>query len=181
MPLTFVSLTDADDKVPPSTARHRTAEMKIQAPFSPNQVQILNERQCHVDGGVPFHPFTCPNRDEGVTYDADTPDYSQSTHGTGGDRGVLIATEQGWVCPHCDYRQDWAHAAMVEQPVPVGEVFKNFPTISAILSGISPSSMDKMIASYRDLAARGKPGAKVMLDCLQRRRTAIAQACACHS
>jgi hypothetical protein len=28
----------------------------------------------------------------------------------------LLATKAGWLCPHCDYRQDWAHPFMVASP-----------------------------------------------------------------
>jgi hypothetical protein len=58
---------------------------QIQAPFTEDQVNSLNEYQ---PSGV-FHPFTC-----------------------GGDkcRNDLVATKEGWVCPdpECDYTQDWA-------------------------------------------------------------------------
>ena len=149
--------------------------MKITAPFTPAQVQVLNERQVHVDGSMPIHPFTCPNRGEGISYDdAGTADYSGATHGTeGGDRGILIATEAGWICPHCGYRQDWAHAAMAERPVPVGEMFKDFPTIAEIYGVVRPDALDPLIAQYRTLAAHGRPGAEVMWFCLERRRMTL--------
>lgn len=154
--------------------------MKITAPFTPAQVQALNEGQVHVDGSMPIHPFTCPNRGDGITYDdAGAADETGATHGTeGGDRGILIATESGWVCPHCGYRQDWAHAAMAERPVPVGEMFKDFPTIAQIYGAVRPEALDPLIANYRALAALGKPGAEVMWFCLERRRMALAGAAA---
>jgi hypothetical protein len=149
--------------------------MKITAPFSSAQVQVLNERQVHVDGSMPIHPFICPNRGEGITYDtAGSADFSGATHGTeGGDRGILIATETAWVCPHCSYRQDWAHAAMAERPVPVGEIFKDFPTIADIYGAVRPEVLDQRIDHYRALAAQGRPGAVVMWFCLERRRMAL--------
>lgn len=61
------------------------------------QVDCLNAYQRHGR----FHPFTCPNRGE---------DGHQMRHG---DLGTLIATENGWVCPDCDYTQDWAHDFML--------------------------------------------------------------------
>ena len=145
--------------------------MKITAPFTPAQVQVLNERQVHVDGSMPIHSFTCPNRGEGITYDAaGIADDWAATHGTeGGDRGILIATEAGWVCPHCGYRQDWAHAAMAERSAPVGEMFKDFPTITAIYGAVRPEVLDSLIAHYRAFAAQGRPGAEVMSFCLERR------------
>lgn len=67
----------------------------IHAPFSPAEVVALNAYQ--VAGRM--HPFTCANR-------------SDSPHRETTDRGVLVATEAGWICPDCDYTQDWAHAFM---------------------------------------------------------------------
>ncbi len=62
----------------------------IKAPFTTEQVRNLNiyQHSSHV------HPFTCMN-----------------THTPNNN---LIATEEGWVCPHCDYKQDWAHKFMAE-------------------------------------------------------------------
>lgn len=51
------------------------------------------------------HPFTCANRDGHVAIG-------------GIDAGLLVATNEGWVCPCCEYRQDWAWAFMAETPSP---------------------------------------------------------------
>lgn len=60
------------------------------APWNAETVKSLNHWQS--DGK--FHPYTCANgRDE--------------RHLDG--EGVLIATENGWKCPYCEYTQDWAH------------------------------------------------------------------------
>lgn len=73
---------------------------RIEAPFTATQVRGLNEYQTRTAFGRDMHPFTCANRGDGH-------------HGEeGGDTGVLIATYEGWVCPHCDYTQDWAHGFM---------------------------------------------------------------------
>lgn len=53
--------------------------------FTPEQVTALNEYQA--EGTT--HPFTC-------------------AHG----HGTLVATVRGWICPYCDYTQDWAHDFM---------------------------------------------------------------------
>jgi hypothetical protein len=45
-----------------------------------------------------FHPFTCPNRGDGEHREFN------------GDRGALVATRRGWICPWCDYTQSWAHS-----------------------------------------------------------------------
>lgn len=44
------------------------------------------------------HPFTCNNR-------SDHPIIA-------GDQGILVPTTRGWICPICDYTQDWAHDFM---------------------------------------------------------------------
>lgn len=73
---------------------------QIQAPFTATQVRGLNEYQTGTAFGMRMHPFTCAERGDGH-------------HGEeGGDTGVLIATYEGWVCPSCDYTQDWAHGFM---------------------------------------------------------------------
>jgi hypothetical protein len=68
-----------------------------EAQWSAEQVEALNDWQTQRLG----HPFTCPDRMDG-------------THPERfGDFGVLVATTDGWVCPDCDYTQDWAWQAMV--------------------------------------------------------------------
>jgi hypothetical protein len=62
----------------------------IRAPWTDEQVAALNKWQQRDD----FHPFTCPDR------------YPNGTH------VVLVAYPDGWHCPACDYRQDWAHDFM---------------------------------------------------------------------
>lgn len=48
------------------------------------------------------HPFTCGNRGaEGHQWRWD-------------DRGTLVPTRNGFVCPDCDYRQGWAHQFMTD-------------------------------------------------------------------
>lgn len=42
-----------------------------------------------------FHPYTCGNR-------SNHPEVA-------GDKGVLVPTVRGWICPFCDYTQNWAH------------------------------------------------------------------------
>ncbi|HLH92115.1 MAG TPA: hypothetical protein VKX28_27085 [Xanthobacteraceae bacterium] len=66
---------------------------KITAPFTHAQVDALNHWQRR--GFV--HPFTCAN------------DHGQFSRD-------LVATVDGWICPHCDYRQKWAFAAMLHAP-----------------------------------------------------------------
>jgi hypothetical protein len=51
---------------------------------------------------VQMHPFTCGNR-------ADHPVIA-------GDHDVLVPTTRGWICPICDYTQDWAHGFIKSGP-----------------------------------------------------------------
>lgn len=44
-----------------------------------------------------FHPYTCGNRGDGNHVEF------------GGDLGMLIPTVNGWICPCCDYTQNWSH------------------------------------------------------------------------
>src|ERR1022692_2872373 len=71
----------------------------IKAPWTPEQVKALNEYQ---EGGW-FHPFTCGG------------DNRNKKHLDG--EGALVAAVYGWVCPYCDYEQDWAYEFMT-QPAP---------------------------------------------------------------
>lgn len=68
--------------------------------FSPDEIASLFTYQ--LDGQ--FHLFTCGNRDDG------------NHRIVGGDLGMLIPTRDGWICPFCDYRQDWAHDFMKTYP-----------------------------------------------------------------
>lgn len=75
---------------------------RITAPWTKDQVDALNHYQRLGD----FHPFTCGG-DRG---DEAHRSFAQES----GDRdwGLLVATPGGWICPVCDYRQDWAHPFM---------------------------------------------------------------------
>lgn len=64
--------------------------------------EVANLAHYQVAGG--FHPFTCANRGDGNHREA----Y--------GDKGALIPTVRGWICPFCDYTQKWAHNFMKEPP-----------------------------------------------------------------
>lgn len=71
----------------------------VDAPFTPVQVFRLRIWQ-----ETPWvHPFTCANRGDGK-------------HRT--DTGVLVPTGDGWICPDCDYTQNWAHDFMADRPIP---------------------------------------------------------------
>lgn len=62
--------------------------------FTPEEVESLNDYQ----KSRAIHPFTCGgNRTDEHHLDRE---------------GLLVATEDGWVCPYCNYRQNWAHDFM---------------------------------------------------------------------
>jgi hypothetical protein len=76
--------------------------------FTPEQVAALWQWQFPPprDPTNPFaprggHPFTCANR-------ADHPVVA-------GDKGVLVPTVRGWICPFCDYTQSWAYDFMMRR------------------------------------------------------------------
>lgn len=72
---------------------------RINAPFTAEQVDALNAYQ----RASYAHPFTCAGHDTG-------------------DR-TLFATRDGWICPHCNYRQRWASDGMLQLPPdPVAEL-----------------------------------------------------------
>lgn len=75
---------------------------KQQAPFSNNQVDNLNAFQQLGN----FHPFTCDRHAAECEVNQRPRDYSKD--------GVLIATNEGWVCPCGKYTQNWAHGFMAE-------------------------------------------------------------------
>lgn len=56
----------------------------VKPPWDAETIANLNAYQTNGR----FHPYTCGN---------------DSDH-------ILEATEAGWVCPRCDYTQNWAHA-----------------------------------------------------------------------
>lgn len=70
--------------------------MRVTAPFTPQQVIRLADWQSNGK----LHPFTCANRGDGKHPDM------------GGDHGILIPTIRGWICPFCDYTQNWCHIFM---------------------------------------------------------------------
>ena len=144
----------------------------VTAPFTPDQVQFLNERQCHVDGGMALHPFTCPNRNDGVAHGRIGE--AHASHGSeGGERGLLIATPGGWVCPHCEYTQSWAYASMAVHPTPVAELFRDHPVLLEIFGRPRLDQLEEILENYRRLAASGKVGAQTMVDCLEQRQRVL--------
>lgn len=67
------------------------------APWTPEEVTSLNGYQ---QSGV-MHEFTCGS---GGRCDA--------SHDAQG--GMLVATKNGWICPYCDYAQNWCHEWMAD-------------------------------------------------------------------
>jgi hypothetical protein len=74
---------------------------KSYAPWTLDQIANLNAYQMNNH----FHPLTCPNRG-----DEKHPEIQ-------GEKGRLLASQYGWVCPHCNYKQNWAHSFMTRRMV----------------------------------------------------------------
>jgi hypothetical protein len=72
---------------------------KIKAPWTADDVEGLNIYQRL---GL-MHPYTCGSKRQGDTHT---------------DGGILVATPEGWKCPYCKYRQDWAHRSDLSALVP---------------------------------------------------------------
>ena len=72
--------------------------MLVKAPWTDEEVAKLNEFQ----ETSWMHPFTCVFR--GDDHEGE---------------GVLVATNAGWVCPQCEYTQNWAHDFMLEGAPPM--------------------------------------------------------------
>ena len=77
--------------------------------FTPEQVVKLWQYQfgpwrdfLDEDPSLPFrmHPYTCPHRHDHPVI--------------AGDKGILVPTVRGWICPFCDYTQDWAVSSSKE-------------------------------------------------------------------
>jgi hypothetical protein len=96
----------------------RMEEKYARAPFTSEQVESLNAYQV---SGV-MHPFTCGNDDckrcefeiEVDSILAPLVGQEVGTIFKATDTCVLIATENGWVCPSCDYTQTWAWKWMAD-------------------------------------------------------------------
>ena len=67
--------------------------------WTPAQVKEAWDQQLGVNTDMfhRTHPYTCANRGDG------------NHRAIGSDLGMLIPTINGWICPFCDYTQDWRH------------------------------------------------------------------------
>jgi hypothetical protein len=100
---------------------------QIKTPFTPEQVETLNKYQ----NEGRFHPFTCKNDgdEKHILYEfhkefpnVNYYEYIEKQKSLGipypeaqFSQTNLIATEGGWICPVCDYTQNWAHNFMTEK------------------------------------------------------------------
>lgn len=128
----------------------------VAPPWPPCFVQVLNVAQTGTQSGSATPAFVCAAREDG-------------RHGQeGGQLGVLIATTEGWVCPHCDHVQDRGYAL----PKTRGAAQSNGPQGTALPEPTREQGVSRVearIAAYADLAARGARGADVMLRSLHAR------------
>lgn len=89
-----------------------TIQFKIQAmnkaPFSKELIEKLNANQNSGNS----HPYTCggsghiPDCKRQAAYDKRFK--GEKVDFTNENEGVLIATQEGWVCPCGKYTQDWS-------------------------------------------------------------------------
>ena len=94
----------------------------LKIPFGQKNVDKLNQYQ--ISGK--FHPYTCPNDgdDKHISYEFKSQINSDVSYQSYIDnqksKGIrypemqfnqtnLVATKNGWICPVCDYTQNWAH------------------------------------------------------------------------
>lgn len=63
--------------------------LRIYAPFTSEQADGLNKFQTCKS----CHTFACPNDSQ----------------------NLIAIVDAGWMCPECDYTQNWAHAFMVRR------------------------------------------------------------------
>lgn len=92
-----------------------------QAPFTKREIEKLNEYQF----SDKMHPFTCLNQGDKAHIEHEfsklfrTESFEEYVK-LEKSKGVafpdapfkqtkLIAIDKGWICPVCDYTQDWAH------------------------------------------------------------------------
>lgn len=134
----------------------------LEAPFIGTTIQHLNTFQTHTSGGFIGHPYTCANRGDGQ-------------HGKeGGDLGILIATHEGWVCPHCSYTQKSAHPMMAAKPTQTAPAFRSF----GVSTAQTKETLVRYIGEYEALAQR-KPdaaGVTVMIRSLSERLAELSAA-----
>jgi hypothetical protein len=135
---------------------------KIHAPFSQEAVQTLNEYQTDTGKARQLHPFTCAESGDG-------------NHGEeGGDRGTLIATVDGWVCPFCAYTQDWAHGFMAD-PTRTSQPHPWEASDEGEIAQQKLKRVDQALTEYQALQQRlpAGSGIGVMIECLNQRKLEI--------
>lgn len=81
-----------------SSGSYANSPLAIRAPWTDEEVHLLNLVQI----STLTHPFTCPRRTH-ILHN----EYN-------GELGLLLATNDGWVCRDCSYTQDWAHKKWVD-------------------------------------------------------------------
>jgi hypothetical protein len=113
----------------------RASDDWIHPNFTFELIQRLNEQQCNVDSLFPrFHPLTCANRGDGQ-------------HGReGGDLGLLVATPDGWICPHCGYTQTLTYAPMLEA--------RSDPVLPLLSGAFSQQEIESFHTAQRERVAR---------------------------
>lgn len=116
--------------------------------FTPQEVENLNDYQ---NAGM-VHPFTCGSG-------------NRCDENHAGGEGKLIATVRGWICPFCDYTQNWAHDFMKN-----GEWRKQVEATRSLL--IAPPNVDAIqdeaIRTTIDVYRKRIAVTHINADCLKR-------------
>jgi len=83
----FDEIKKVQEYVPPERPKRYDPMERVEAPFTDEQVKLLERYQkCES-----VHPFTCFF-----------------------DTSELVPSVMGWFCTQCDYTQAWCHAMMID-------------------------------------------------------------------
>ena len=119
-----------------------TSTRTIHAPWAPDDIQRLNERQWDIghDPGAP--PIVCINAHDGLH------------NPWGGILGLMVATQDGWVCTDCAYTLTEAtiHETAAEADT---EALRD--------------RTRSILTELRALRALGKKGSDVLINCMEAR------------
>ena len=98
---------------------------KQRAPWDRKQLRNLRKWQ-----NSAWHPFTCCS-------------HNGCDRLNQPDQGKLIPTKDGWICPCGEWKQNWAHKAMIDGKIPPDPFIKyrKLPKLKKVLRIISMYKM----------------------------------------
>lgn len=83
---------------------------EISAPFTDDEVRKINEWQRQGK----FHPFTCCSPDD-IEECSRKGKEVNGEYIEGSTSGILVATNDGMICPCGKYTQDWVYSYMLSE------------------------------------------------------------------